>query len=157
MPSASIQKRHAYVAMGGAGLLLSAAYLGATAELPFGHLDQPGAGVFPVVAGCILIAASLITIWEGWRLGPDIRIDMPLGQDLKRLLGLVGLLLGFLVTLPFLGLLISSSIFCVLLMRLLSGPAWAWILTISLTMCGVLYFAFVFVLKVPMPLGLLAP
>jgi putative tricarboxylic transport membrane protein len=143
--------------MGGVGLLLSAAYLGATAELPFGHLDQPGAGVFPALAGCILIASSLITIWEGWRLDPGIRTDMPRGADLKRLLACVGLLLGFLVTLPFLGLLISSTIFCMVLMRILSELAWPWIVAISLAMCGGLYVVFVFLLKVPMPLGLLAP
>jgi hypothetical protein len=157
MSCASIQKRHAYVAAGGAGLLLSAAYLGAAVELPFGHLDQPGAGVFPVFVSCILIASSFITIWEGLRLDPQTHTAMPHGADLKRLLGLIVLLFGFLVTLPFLGLLIASTIFCVLLMRLLSDISWTLVVLISLAICTALYVVFVFALKVPMPLGLLGP
>jgi len=156
MQAASFQKRKAYLWMGAAGVLFSACYLGMSLELPFGHLDQPGAGIFPVVAGVILLIASLITMREGWQFEPAARIELPGGQDLKRLVSLMLLLLGFFIMLPLLGLLISSLIFCILLMRVISDLGWLRIVAYSVVMCGALYGAFVFLLKVPMPRGVLA-
>jgi flagellar biosynthetic protein FliP len=87
--------------------------------------------------------------------GPDdLRVLIPafMVSELRR-----GFEIGFLVTLPFLGLLIASTIFCVLLMRLLSDISWTLVVLISLAICTALYVVFVFALKVPMPLGLLGP
>ena len=119
--------------------------------------DQPGAGVFPIVAGCVLIAASLSAIWEGVRLDPLVTVDIPTGADLKRLLSLVALLIAFVIAIPLLGQLIASVIFCILLMRCLSDLGWVRIVASSLLVCGGLYVAFVMVLKVPLPGGLLSP
>ncbi|MBL8653612.1 MAG: hypothetical protein JNJ97_05405, partial [Alphaproteobacteria bacterium] len=49
MSVSRIQKRKGYLAVGAAGLLLSASYLGASSRLPFGELARPGAGVFPLL------------------------------------------------------------------------------------------------------------
>ncbi len=38
-------KRNAYLVMGGTGLFFSVGYLGRSFQLPFGKLDQPGAGL----------------------------------------------------------------------------------------------------------------
>jgi putative tricarboxylic transport membrane protein len=151
----TLQKSRAYLWIGAAGVLIAAGYLGMSLDLPFGHLDQPGAGIFPIMAGVTLLAASLITIWEGWHLDPALRVEMPHGTDLKRLLGLVALLLGFFIALPLLGQLISSTIFCILLMRVISDLGWPRIVAYSVLMCGALYGVFVFLLKVPMPSGVL--
>src|SRR5262249_24312566 len=125
MASHTIQKRHAYLALGGAALLVSAGYLLAATDLPYGRLDQPGAGVFPVLAGGILADASLITMWEGWRMSAADTVELPYGADLKRLLSLVASLLALLIALPLLGYFISSLIFCAFMMRVLSDLTWA--------------------------------
>lgn len=156
MNAATLPKSKAYLWIGAAGVLVAVGYLGASLELPFGRLDQPGAGTFPIVAGVILLVASLITIWEGWQLNPALRIELPHGADLKRLVSLVALLFGFFIALPLLGQLISSTIFCILLMRVISGVSWPRIMIYSVLMCGALYGVFVFLLKVPMPRGVLA-
>src|SRR4051794_3856340 len=95
--AAALQKRQAYLCIGATGVLVATCYVGISLELPFGNLDQPGAGIFPVVAGIILLIASLITMWEGWQLEPAARIGLPRGPDLKRLVSLVLLLLGFFI------------------------------------------------------------
>ena len=157
MSAATVSKRKGYIGAGVAGLLLAAGYLAMSLDLPFGRIDQPGAGVFPIVAGCVLIAASLSAIWEGVRLDPLVTVDIPTGADLKRLLSLVARLIAFVIAIPLLGQLIASVIFCILLMRCLSDLGWVRIVASSLLVCGGLYVAFVMVLKVPLPGGLLSP
>ena len=155
MAPTNLQKSRAYLGIGAAGVLIAAGYLGMSLDLPFGHLDQPGAGIFPVVAGVILLTAGLVTICEGLQLDAALRIELPHGTDLKRLVSLVALLLGYFIAMPLLGLLISSTIFCIFLMRVISDLSWPRIAIYSAVMCGALYAVFVFLLKVPMPRGVL--
>ncbi len=155
MKNTSVSKRNAYLVIGSAGLFLSLGYLGKSFQLPFGGLHQPGAAIFPVFVGVILMLASLATIWEGWKLEKAERIDVPVGIDRRRLLSLTGLLLGFFLALPWLGQTISSTLFCILLMRVLSDLSWPRIVVYSLPITTAIYLIFVSVLKVPMPRGIL--
>ena len=72
-----------------------------------------------------------------------------------RLLSLIGLLLGYLILLPWVGQLISSTLFCAALMRVLSDLAWPRIAVYSVIITGTLYAAFIYLLKVPLPRGVL--
>jgi len=154
MRTTPFQKRRGFLALGGLGLLFSAAYLGMSLQLPFGQVDQPGAGVFPILVCIILVIASLTTVWEGWKMDRAQRVDLPAGGAGKRLLGLTGLLLGYFLALPWLGQFISSTLFCVLLIRVLSDLGWPRIVAYSLAISIALYVVFVFLLKVPMPRGI---
>jgi predicted small integral membrane protein len=156
MSAASLQKRKGYLAIGGIGLFLAAGYLGMSFQLPFGQLSRPGAAVFPVMVGVLLLLVSLATVWEGWRLDEGERIDLPAGADRTRLLSLIGLLLGYFVTLPWLGQIVGSALFCILLIRLLSGLSWPRVVAYSIPMSIGLYIVFVTLLKVPLPRGILA-
>jgi putative tricarboxylic transport membrane protein len=153
--TSSLQKRKGYLVIGGIGLFFAAGYLGLSFQLPFGQLEQPGAAVFPLIAGVLLLLGSLATMWEGWKMEKAEQVDFPAGADLKRLLSLIGLLLGYFLALPWLGQLIGSMLFCVLLMRVLSGLAWPRIVLYSAVMTGALYAVFIYLLKVPMPRGAL--
>jgi hypothetical protein len=103
----------------------------------------------------VLILASLATIWEGWRLEKSVLAELPAGEDRKRVLSLLGLLLGYFIALPWLGQILSSTVFCILLVRVLSDLRWPRIVVYSLVMSIALYVVFVFLLKVPMPRGIL--
>ena len=155
MKTTSLQKRNAYFVIGGIGLVLAAGYLWMSFQLPFGQMDQPGAGVFPVIVGVTLTLASLITMWEGWQLDKTVRLNLPVGADRRRLFSLIGLLVGYFLALPWLGQMISSALFCALLMRVLSDLGWPRIVAYSLVMSIALYVVFVFLLKVPLPRGTL--
>src|SRR5687768_14652567 len=104
-------KGTAYLIVGGTGLLVSVGYLIMAAKLPFGRLDQPGAGVFPVFVGIVLTIASLVTLREGWLSSERGTIEFPAGADRVRVICLVALLVGFFFALPWLGQLISSALF----------------------------------------------
>ena len=83
------------------------------------------------------------------------RIDFPADADRNRLLSLVGLMFGYFLAIPWLGQTISCTLFCILLMRVLSDLSWQRIVVYSLAMSIALYVVFVFLLKVPMPRGIL--
>jgi hypothetical protein len=150
-----VQKRKAYLVVGWAGLALSLAYLALGAQLPFGALDQPGAAVFPMVAGVVAILASAATLHEGWRLERTEPVEFPAGADARRVLGMGGLLLGYFVLLPWLGQLLTSLLFFMLVLRLLSQYAWPRIAAYSVVMSLAVYGVFVHLLQVPMPAGVL--
>jgi len=137
-------------------MILALTYLGLSFQLNFGQLDRPGEGVFPVMVGIVLVLASLLTLWEGWQLDKGQMIDIPVGADRNRLLGLIVLLFCYFIALPLLGQIVASTLFCALLMRLLSNRSWPQILAYSLGMSILLYFSFVELLQVPLPKGILA-
>jgi hypothetical protein len=130
MTSHSISKRTAYLSAGGLGLLLSACYLAMASRLPFGEMDAPGAGLFPVLVG---------------------GIDIPVGQDRLRLFKLIALLALYFTTMPWLGYSLSSWAFATLLMRLLSTLPLLRCAAYAALMTGVIYVCFIYFLKVPMP------
>jgi len=138
------------------GILLSAGYLHKTLELPMGEMDQPGAGVFPLLIAGILFIASISALWEGWqRRATSEPLDLPQGEDRVRLLKLVALLLVYFLAIPWLGFLVSSVLFCILLIRLLSDLSWQRSTAYAVIMTAVVYLIFIAILKVPMPAGIL--
>lgn len=155
MSGTPVRKRTGYLVIGGLGVLVAAAYLGLAVQLPFGRLNQPGAAIFPLIVGGLLVVGSLATIWEGRKTGPTERVEFPAGADRARLLGVVGVLLGYFLALPWLGHLLGSTLFCILLMRLLSGLAWPRVVLYSILITGTVHVVFIHMLGVPMPRGVL--
>ena len=156
MSTALVQRGKGYIAMGAVSLVLGVAYTGLALEMPLGSVQQPGAAVFPIIVGVILMIGSLAAIFEGRSMARDDTVELPAGADRIRVLYLVGLMLGYFVALPWLGQLLSSVFFSILLMRILSTLHWARLLIYALAMSLSVYLLFVYFLKVPMPAGILA-
>ena len=155
MTPSSCSKRNAYIAIGGLGLLGAATYLACAWQLPFGQLDQPGAAVFPIFVSILVALTSLMTLYEGLMTRLEDQVALPTRQGLGNLLRMVGLMLCYLLALPWLGQLLSSLLFACLFMRMLSPVSWARSIFYGAVMAGLLYFAFVVLLKVQMPRGVL--
>jgi hypothetical protein len=124
--------------------------------MPMGRIRQPGAGVFPVISGFLLLLGSVSALWEGLKTRKSESVELPAGSDLRRLLVLVGGILGYLVLLPILGQLISSTIFCFVLIRVLSSLSIWRVALYALVMAGSAYLLFVRFLMLPMPVGIFA-
>jgi putative tricarboxylic transport membrane protein len=155
MKPSPIQKGKGYLIIGSIGLVFSAGYLGLSFQYPLGQLDQPGPGVFPGIVAVIMILASLTTVWAGWKMDRAVHVDFPDGKDRKRLVCMIGLLLGYILLLPWLGQIIVSMLFGVLFLRLLSDLGWLRILVYSFLISIAIYVVFVVLLSVPMPRGAL--
>jgi putative tricarboxylic transport membrane protein len=124
--------------------------------MPMGKVRQPGAGVFPVISGVFLLVGSVSALWEGMRLGNSERVELPAGKDLLRLLTVIGGVLSYLVLLPWLGQLVSGTLFCFVLIRSLSSLSLWRVALYALLMSGAAYLLFVRLLVVPMPVGIFA-
>lgn len=156
MEPARYSKGNAYLIVGAMGLALTIGYVAMALRLPFGQLEQPGAGVFPIFVGVVLGIASLLTVHEGWTTSRRETVEFPTGDDRRRVIYLVVLLLAFFVALPWLGQLVSSALFCILLMRVLStGLGWGRIVAYSVVMALAIDLVFEKLLKVPLPHGVL--
>jgi putative tricarboxylic transport membrane protein len=153
MKISSVKKRNGYIVIGVGGFLFAAGYLVMSLELPFGQMDQPGAAVFPVIVSAIMMLACLLTLQEAWRMSKTLEVGLPVGTDRTRLSTMMGLLLGYIVLLPWLGQLVCSIVFFVVMLRSLSDLGWFRIAVYSLALSLALYVAFIVVLKVPMPRG----
>jgi len=156
MENHTFAKWKGYILMGAAGILLSAGYLWEAMQLPFGRPDQPGAGLFPVVVGAILLLASLATIWEGVRMERAEEVDFPAGTDLYRLLKLIAYLFGYFVLLPLLGFPLASVVFCTFLIHALSDVSWLRCAVYAILMSASATYLFVHLLNVPLPRGILS-
>jgi putative tricarboxylic transport membrane protein len=155
MEMTHFQKRKAYLMLGSGGLLFTVCYIALAVRLPFGEIAQPGAAIFPLAVGILLMLGSAATLWEGWNLDAAEQVGLPAGAGRKRLLSMIGLLAAYYFGLPWLGQMVSSTLFCVLLMRVLSPISWPRIIAYSLALSSALYLVFVHLLKVPMPRGVL--
>jgi hypothetical protein len=82
-------------------------------------------------------------------------VEIPTGAGRKRLLILIGAMFLYFIALSWLGFIISSVLFAVVLMRTLSDSGYTRILVYSLIMSFAIYGGFVYLLKVPMPRGVL--
>ena len=151
-----ISRSMGYIGAGIVGVLLSAGYLNMTLELPMGEIDQPGAGVFPVLVAGILFVASVSALWEGWqRRKNSPALELPKGSDRIRLLKMIGLLLIYFLAIPWAGFSLSSILFCILLIRLLSTLPWKKCGLYAFLMTAALHLIFITTIKVPMPPGVL--
>ncbi len=151
MTAGTISKKKSYTWTGLLGLLLSAGYLHVSLDLPMGALDEPGAGLFPILVSAIMAFASAAAMWEGYKAPTSEAIELPTGGDSARLVKLVLLLSAYFVAIPWLGYSVSSLIFCILLIRLLSDTNWMRSILYSIIMTAVVYVVFIYLLKVPMP------
>jgi hypothetical protein len=143
--------------VGAIGICLSVLYLALSFQMPMGRVRQPGAGVFPVISGFLLLLGSVSALWEGMKQRNSEKVELPAGSDLLRLLAVLGGVLGYLILLPVLGQLISSTLFCFVLIRALSSLSIWRVMLYAVLMAGAAYLLFVRILMLPMPGGIFAP
>ena len=148
-----IARWKAFVTIGAIASVVAVGYSVLAFRLPFGSMNQPGAGVFPVVVGIVTLISGLITILEGLRGDRAAVIEMPAGVDAWRSLGVLATAFGFLIVLPWLGQLISSFLACTVLVLMLSTWRWWQAVIAGAAISISLYLVFVVVLKVPLSRG----
>jgi hypothetical protein len=151
MTAGTISKKKSYMWTGLFGLILSAGYLHMSLDLPMGALDEPGAGLFPILVSAVMAFASAAAMWEGHQAPISEAIEIPTGSDRARLIKLVLVLSTYFVAIPWLGYSVSSFFFCIALIRLLSDTTWVRCVLYSAAMTAAVYVVFIYLLKVPMP------
>ncbi|WP_224387650.1 tripartite tricarboxylate transporter TctB family protein [Pseudonocardia sp. ICBG1293] len=136
-------------------LLFALGYLSQAAALSLGTPEQPGPALFPLAVGAFLAVACLATIIEELRSGGRGPVDLPRDDGRTKAVVLVAATVGYVLLLPFLGHLVTTAVFCVGLLRVLSGRSWRWSVLAGAGMGVAVHLLFVTALGVSMPVGVL--
>ncbi|MBP1154473.1 MULTISPECIES: tripartite tricarboxylate transporter TctB family protein [unclassified Paenibacillus] len=120
-------------------------------DLPYLGSVGPGAGFFPVWLSGILIILSLFYMVEFRNKENSEEESMPKGEDLKKVLYIIGCLILFVIIISYLGFVLSSAIFLFLL--LYRAYKWYLNLIISVGTSIFLFWLFRTLLSVTLPVN----
>ena len=123
-------------------------------KLPVGHIWKPGPGIFPIILSLVIGVLSLCLFLGTFR--PRVESEPRVSLIPKwRLVYLFGDLILYGIFFRPLGFLISTWIFLILLKPIVK-KRWVPVLLGSLFISGGFFFFFNYLLKVELPLGILA-
>ncbi|TFV64747.1 tripartite tricarboxylate transporter TctB family protein [Geodermatophilus sp. DF01-2] len=152
-------KRRGRIIAGTLGLLLGVWFSWYTwVNVPFGTQERPGAGVFPLFVGLLMIAVSLLTIAEAWFTDQvSGEINFPKGEKLRTVLLMAVALILLITFYQPLGQYVASVLFMIAALFVLGTRSWVRNVVYG-TAIGVGISAFfVELLGVRLPMGLLGP
>ena len=154
VPLRNDPKRIGQLIFGGIFLLAFIGYFLMARDMPPGRLDSPGPGMFPTWVGLGGIVISLIVIGESlMNKGESGAIGFPRGGDLKVALVFVGTIVGYILVLPYLGMLASSMLYAISFLKFGSATSWPRSIVVGGLMGAILTIFFSSVLGLPLPRG----
>ncbi len=134
-------------------LLFCAAYFIEAMRLPFGSINEPGPGFFPVIIGAIGFILSF-SIWgENIRKKNSARYGKM--ENITLLFLYMGALIGLVIFFKWVGSLFGVFLLVLLLMKTSRLPGWKRPAFISLITSLVIHLVFGYWLKVSLPAGIL--
>jgi putative tricarboxylic transport membrane protein len=134
--------------------IIGAIYAYRAFYLSLGDPPGTGVGITPIAIGVLWVAFGLYVTLRA----PDIQVrdgevgSWPGREMTRRLLLAIGLCFGFIVVLPFLGMVVTSGLFLVLIGRLAGAP-WGKSLLTGIVLPMVFWLIFVKLLQVSLPEG----
>ncbi|MGH3660603.1 MAG: tripartite tricarboxylate transporter TctB family protein [Micromonosporaceae bacterium] len=149
--------RKGRVVTGVIGVIAGLGYTVMATDLPFGDMQQPGAAVFPVAVGVGCVVISLATCAEAWFSGVvKGEVTLPPPAARRAFWGFLAAVAAYVLSVPFLGQYLAATLFMVTGIKVLGASLR------TATLYGValglgLSFAFIELLGVRMPPGLLTP
>jgi len=130
----------------------SALYLVQAARLPLGSVEQPGAGLFPILVGAFLLAVSAAHLLQDLRRSSGTQPLPPAGTG-RRVMGVVAALGAFCLLLPWLGYAVAALGLLLAILRLFGLARWGMTAAVALVATVASYYLFAVVLGVPLPAG----
>lgn len=131
----------------------SALYLVQAARLPLGSVEQPGAGLFPILVGAFLLAVSVAHLLQDLRRSPGTPLLLPSAEMGRRVMGVVAALGAFCLLLPWLGYGVAALGLLLAILRLFGLARWGMTAAVALVATVASYYLFAVVLGVPLPAG----
>jgi hypothetical protein len=118
-----------------------------------GRVEQPGAGLFPLLVGAFALASSLAFVVQSLaRASPGPRV-LPAGPERGRVWGIALALAGFCLSLPWLGYGLSAFGLTLTLLKLFGMSRWSLAAVTAAVVALASYALFAVALGVPLPSG----
>ena len=137
-------------------LVAAGIYLMEALRLPLGTAARPGAGFYPVTVAVFACLVALVASARAFRSPPAVRAEASASPadpaQRRRVVGAVGALVAFCLTLPWIGYPIGAFGFVSVVLWGLGGRWQAALLTGLLSAAGS-YYLFAILLGVPLPRG----
>jgi hypothetical protein len=141
-------------------LLLACALAFSAGALKFyGYWGEggPGPAFLPFWLGLVMALLALAMLIKSVKQKNAGEAWLPRGKAAKRVVGVIGITIVFVVLLKVLGMLVASALYLAVLMRYLERNSWPLTVGVSLGAAGFNYLLFVHWLRVPFPQGMLWP
>lgn len=145
-------RRLGRLVLGLASTAVAAGYLVSAHNMPQGHLASPGPGMFPVGVGCLWALASVVVVLEAVLTKNDAGgLALPRGFERRQAVVFMGTLVGFIAILPFLGFVISASLYATVCLKFLGSYSWIRAVAYGVAMGIATALLFGDVLALPLP------
>ena len=110
----------------------------------------PGPGLWPIIISVVMIACSVILLLRTWRLPPEknTKVDVT-GSGPRRVYITMAALVVYVILLQPLGFIIATTALEFAFIKWFSGKGWLVSFLIALAITVVVYFAFQYLLSVP--------
>ena len=155
VPLRNDPKRLGQLIFGGLFLLAFIGYYSMARNMPPGTLESPGPGMFPTWVGLAGIIISIIVIGEAlMNKGESGEIGFPKGRDLKVAIIFTATLVGYILVLPYLGMMASSMLYAITFLKFGSTTSWPRSIIVGGLMGAALTLFFSTVLGLPLPRGI---
>lgn len=113
----------------------------------------PGSGLFPMLAGIAIALAGMGLLFARGQRVPEGSVFWQDAGAAQRVLPLVGLLVGFLVALPWLGFVLCGLIATPLMLRTVERVPWWFALAVGWSATLAIWVLFALVLRTQLPRG----
>ena len=127
-------------------------YLANATALRWGTSLSPGAGVFPVLVGIILMILTLIMAIRASISKEGGESPFPKGRESSRVLGMFGSLVFYTIALPILGHPVSSAICFGVILKVMGMRQWGRVLLGGGSAAIISWYLFGILLEIPLPL-----
>lgn len=136
-------------------IAISIYFLRESNSLPSSSLGIPGSAFFPRLVCFAFVIFGGILIIRSFKKGEaERKITLILKQDLIRVLAVILLCGIYIFSMPFLGFILTSILFIVLLMFIFQVKRIGIIILWGFLVTLIIYFIFKILLKVPLPAGM---
>jgi len=130
----------------------------ASLRLSLGNFQNPGPGFFPFIAGSVLGILAAVVFFQARRAASSTQeAKRPLWTNqggMKKIVLMTLSLLAYTVGMEYLGFVISTFIFLVLILRIIERQRWGLVILESVLASGLSYLIFEIWLQAQLPRGI---
>ena len=139
---------------GAALLALAVAFCaGALKYYPYSGPGGPGSAFLPFWLGVIMAVLAVWLLVGALRSRDPGAAWLPRGEGLRRLALVLGVTAAFVALLKFVGMILGTALFLIVLMRVLDRNPWPLTLSVAVATSGLIYLVFTYWLRVPFPVS----
>ncbi len=115
--------------------------------------DGPGSAFLPFWLGVVMSLLAGVLLVDALRSRDPGTEWLPRGEGLRRLVLVLGVTIAFVALLKFVGMILGTALFLIVLMRVLDRNPWPLTLSVAAATAGFNYLVFTYWLRVPFPVS----